>query len=224
MVSWVLTTVKIPGGFSSVAHRATKRYTHVMKARRAGHAHSGSMTLKEWGELPDEVSGELVDGVLEEEELTTEIHDGIAGLLFGAFLNWVRPRGGFAFIFERKYSVSRSRGRKPDVSVFLPGRKGLTGTARVTPVAPDIAIEVITATPRDQRRDRVAKRGEYARFGVRWYWLVDPSLRTVEILELGSKGYTHVADGETGKLRVPGCRGLVIDLDDLWSEADRLAK
>ncbi len=182
------------------------------------------MTLREWGELPDDVAGEWVDGVLEEEELTTEVHDGIAGLLFAVLFGYFRPRGGFVFLPDRKYAVSRGRGRKPDVSVFFPGRKGLTGRARLTPVPPDIAVEVITPTPRDQRRDRVDKRRDYARFGVRWYWLVDPSARTVEILELGPKGYTHVADGDSGRLRVPGCRGLVIDLDDLWREAERLAR
>ena len=107
------------------------------------------MTLKEWGELPDEVPGELVDGVLEEDEVTTEAHDALAGFLYAFFFNWVFPKGGIAFMEPRKYAVSRSRGRKPDVSVFLPGRQGLTGSARVTTIPPDIAIEVITPTPRD---------------------------------------------------------------------------
>jgi Uma2 family endonuclease len=182
-----------------------------------------TMTLKQWGELPDDVYAELVDGVLVEDEMTTEVHDAILTFLNGLFRSWVRPRGGFVF-FERKYGVARNTGRKPDVSVFLPGTKGLTGTARVTMAPADIAIEVITPTPRDIRRDRIEKRREYARFGIRWYWLVDPSLRTIEILELSSKGrYEHVLDGSTGKLRVPGCRGLVLDLDELWREVDSLS-
>lgn len=181
------------------------------------------MTIKEWGNLPDEVHGELVDGVLEEEEVTTRFHDALGGYLFAFFWAWVRPRGGAVFVPDAKYGVSARRGRKPDVSVFFRA-KDVKGAERVTLVPPDIAIEVITPTPRDQRRDRVDKRREYARFGIRWYWLIDASIRAVEILELGPKGYIHIADGETGKLRVPGCRGLVLDLDELWSEGDRLAK
>jgi Uma2 family endonuclease len=183
-----------------------------------------AMTLKQWGELPDDVNAELVDGVLVEDEMATEVHDTILTFLNRLFGNWVRPRGGFVF-FERKYGVARNTGRKPDVSVFLPGSKGLTGTARVTMAPADIAVEVITPTPRDIRRDRVEKRREYAHFGIRWYWLVDPSLRTVEILERSPKGrYEHVLDGTTGKLRVPGCRGLVLNLDDLWREVDSLSQ
>jgi Uma2 family endonuclease len=183
------------------------------------------MTLKEWGDLPDDVYAELVDGVLVEDEMTTEVHDGLMMYLGAFFFGWVQPRGGFVYPSERKYGVARYTGRKPDVSVFFAGTKGITGSARVTMAPADIAIEIVTPTPRDIRRDRVEKRRDYARVGIRWYWIVDPVLRTVEILELGPKGrYEHVRDASTGKLRVPGCRGLVLDVDALWHEADRASR
>jgi hypothetical protein len=77
------------------------------------------MTLREWGDLPDDVYAELVDGVLVEDEMTTEIHDGLVTLL-AIFFGWAQRQGGFIFV-ERKYGVARSTGRKPDVSIFLPG-------------------------------------------------------------------------------------------------------
>jgi Uma2 family endonuclease len=193
-----------------------------MKARRLRVA--PGMTLKEWGELPDDVYAELVDGVLVDDEMTTLAHDVLAMYLAAFFERWVDPRGGIV-VCERKFGVSRTTGRKPDVSVFLANTKALSASARVTMSPPDIAIEVVTSTPRDIRRDRIEKRREYARFGIRWYWIVDPSLRSVEILGLGARGrYEHVGDGSTGKLRVPGCRGLVLDLDKLWQRQERLAK
>jgi Uma2 family endonuclease len=186
----------------------------MMKAKRLQTDHG--MTLKEWGELPEEVCAELVSGVLVDDEVTTEVHDALAAFLVSLFGARVFPRGGVVF-HERKYGVARARGRKPDVSVFLPGTRGRTGSAKVTMAPPDIAIEIVTPTPRDIRRDRVEKRREYARFGIHWYWIVDPALQTVEILQLGdNRRYEHVADGSTGKLRVPGVRGLVLDLDALW--------
>src|SRR4051812_35653171 len=125
-----------------------------MRAKRLRADHG--MTLKEWGDLPEDSYVELVDGVLVDDEMTTETHDFLQTYLAAFFLKFVEPRG--VVFVERKLGISRHTGRKPDVAVFLPGTKGVTGVARVTMAPPDIAIEVVTPTPRDIRRDRVEKR------------------------------------------------------------------
>jgi Uma2 family endonuclease len=86
----------------------------------------------------------------------------------------------------------------------------------------DVLIEVITPTPRDARRDRIEKLREYAAFGARYYWLLDPKVRTLEIYQLNAEGrYVWALGAEAGKLEnVPGCEGLVLDLDSLWAELD----
>ena len=68
------------------------------------------------------------------------------------------------------------------------------------------------------------KMREYAAFGVRFYWIVDPAIRTFEIFELGADGrYAVAASAAEGKIDpVPGCEGLVIDVDALWAKLDRL--
>ncbi len=65
---------------------------------------------------------------------------------------------------------------------------------------------------------------EYAAFGVSWYWVLDPWLRTFQVHELDADGrYRHVVDVTEGVVSVvPGCEGLAIDLDALWSEIDAL--
>lgn len=186
---------------------------------RARHVKTRGMTLREWAELPDDVPGELVDGVLVEEEVPNLPHELVVYFLLVLFKR-VDDRGGTVIPSEFKYGVSPKRGRKPDLSVYLPGTPKPDDRLGTTP--PDIAVEVITARPRDARRDRVEKTAEYARFGIRWYWLVDPAVRSVEILELGPKRrYTVVASVSSGKVPVPGCKGLRLDVDKLWARLDR---
>lgn len=184
---------------------------------------SERMTVQGWAALPEDEPGELCDGLLEEEEVPDLTHE-TAVLWLGALLRaWAVALGGFAFGSEVKYALSSLRGRKPDLSVFFPGRPALP---RRGPVAapPDIAVEVVSPSRADQRRDRITKLAEYAAFGVRFYWMLDPSARTLEILELDADGrYVHVLGAAEGRLsEIPGCTGLSIDLDELWREIDRL--
>lgn len=89
---------------------------------------------------------------------------------------------------------------------------------------PDIMVEVISPTPRDARRDRIEKLHEYAAFGVRWYWIIDPELCSIELLELGAEGrYAHACPAAEGVVTdLAGLPGLTLDLDALWSEVDQL--
>jgi Uma2 family endonuclease len=181
------------------------------------------MTLAEWADLPEDEPGELVDGHLEEDEVAGPVHETLASALNALLRNWAVPPGGLVLGSFAKYAVRPpNRGRMPDVSAFLPGSRKPSRAALI-PLPPDIAVEIVSATPRDGRRDRVEKLKEYAAFGVRWYWLVDPALRSVEILELGADGrYVHALDATDGVVDVPGCSGLRIDLDALWAEIDQL--
>lgn len=184
---------------------------------------SGRMTVHEWAAMPEDEAGELRDGLLEDEEVADLTHETAVAWLVALLRTWASAVGGFAFGSEAKFALSNLRGRKPDLSVFFPGRPPLPRRGPVT-IPPDIAVEVVSPSPADQRRDRITKLTEYAAFGVRFYWMLDPSARTFEILELGPDGrYVHVLGATEGKLpQVPGCAGLSLDLDELWREIDRL--
>jgi Uma2 family endonuclease len=164
-----------------------------------------------------------VDGHLEEEEVPDYLHELLVSLLIQILGNWTSPRGGLVAGSDAKFAVASGRGRKPDLTVYLPGgrRPPARGLIRVPP---DIAIEVVSSTPRDGRRDRVEKLADYAAFGVSWYWLLDPQLRSFEVLELDAQGrYLHVLGASTGMLtEIPGCEGLSFDLDALWAAIDSL--
>jgi hypothetical protein len=66
---------------------------------------------------------------------------------------------------------------------------------------------------------------EYAAFGVQFYWLVDPALGSFEIFSLDAAGcYVKVVGATAGVVdSVPGCPGLMIDVDALWRQLSRLS-
>ncbi len=183
------------------------------------------MTLDTWADLDEDERGELVDGVLMEEEVPTLVHEWLIGFLIGLLRSWARPKPMMVGGSEGKFAVAPKKGRKPDLFAYLPGSKRPPMNASLSRLPPDIVVEVVSERPRDVRRDRVDKLAEYAAFGVRTYWIIDPVARTFEILLLGADGhYVHRVSATAGRIEeVPLCEGLIIDLDAMWTELDELA-
>ena len=108
--------------------------------------------------------------------------------------------------------------------MFFPGRAAPPRRGAIREPA-DILVEVVSPSPRDERRDRVEKMAEYAAFGVHYYWLLDPALGSFEIFERDGHGrYVKIVGATSGRIDpVPGCAALVLDLDALWNELARLS-
>ena len=178
--------------------------------------------MQEWYDLPEDVEGELVSGRLENEEMPDAVHELAVAWLIWLFRQWLLGKG-FVFGSELKILTAPTTGRKPDAAVFLPDTPP---PPRRGPIVhpPDILVEVVTPSPRDERRDRVEKMAEYARLGVKYYWVVDPALGSFEIFELTNQNlYQKVVGVTSGAVDdVPGCTGLKVDVDALWAELARL--
>lgn len=182
-----------------------------------------TLSVDDWLALDEDESGELVAGRLVEEEVPDAVHELAVTWLIRTLGLWLQARG-FVFGSELKVLTSPATGRKPDAVVYLPGSAPPPRRGAITR-PPDILVEIVTPSPRDERRDRVEKMAEYASFGVQYYWLVDPALGTFEIFGLTDSGtyakLVGVGGGQIGP--VPACPGLTIDVDALWSELQRLA-
>jgi Uma2 family endonuclease len=180
------------------------------------------VTLARWGEMDEDEPGELVDGRIVEDEDVGVLHEVVVIWLGWVLRSWLASNPGFVGGSDGRFGVAPRRGRKPDLFVYLAGR---TPPAQgLVTLPPDIMIEVVSPRPQDARRDRVEKMREYAAFGVRFYWIVDPGIRSFEIVELDGAGrYSYAVGVSEGRIeRVPGCEGLAIDVDALWREVDRL--
>ncbi len=179
------------------------------------------MTLEQWAAMDEDERGELVDGQLEEEEVPDFVHEVVVVWLGALLRIWLAGRGWVAGS-DAKYAVRRDRGRKPDLAVYL-SKDTKVPRRGVVRIPPDIAVEVVSPSPRDERRDRIEKMDDYAAFGVRFYWLFDPTLQSLEIFELTDGRYARAAHASQGIMQsVPGCEGLTIDLDEIWKEIDQL--
>lgn len=179
------------------------------------------MTLEAWGDLPEDEPGELVDGRLEKEEMPTRVHEAIVAWLMYELLSWGRPRSARIYGSELKLAVGPRRGRKPDLNLFLAGTARSPGDAALQRHPPDLVVEVVSPRPADGRRDRAEKPDDYAGFGVRYDWLVDPGLRTFEVLERGPDGrYVRALSASAGVVQPPGFDALTLDLDALWAEVE----
>jgi Uma2 family endonuclease len=67
-------------------------------------------------------------------------------------------------------------------------------------------VEVVSPRPSDARRDRLEKMAEHAAFGVRYYWILDPSVRLLEVFELDTRGrYARALGAAAGVVAsIPG--------------------
>jgi Uma2 family endonuclease len=178
------------------------------------------MSIEEWEAMDEDEPGELVDGRLEEEEVPDRPHELVLVALITVLAAWARPRKATVLASETKFALTKRRGRKPDLSITFARERRMTRRGALR-LPPDVMIEIVSPRPRDRRRDTVQKLREYATFGVRWYWLVDPEARTLTILRLGEDGrYVHALAASEGTVDVPGCEGMTLDLDALWREVD----
>jgi len=81
--------------------------------------------------------------------------------------------------------------------------------------APDLAAEILS--PSSIRRDRYEKLEQFARFGVKEYWIVDPANRSVEILSLRDSRYVlHASAAESGLVASLVLTGLEFDVSQLF--------
>jgi Uma2 family endonuclease len=82
--------------------------------------------------------------------------------------------------------------------------------------APDLLIEILS--PATAKYDKISKMQLYARYGVQWYWIVDPDEKKLEEYRCECAAYV-LRDVYSGNDRfAPGIfPELMIDLSEIWA-------
>jgi Uma2 family endonuclease len=140
------------------------------------------MTAEEFDNYPFEEDKryELDEGELIEMTRPAYRHNRVLMRLTLALGNYFDQHGGGeALLSENLYALSSSTRRAPDIAVILGDRRKELESAKVIPIVPDIAAEVLSPSETPRMIHRKLK--QYFEAGVKEVWLIDPESREVEI-------------------------------------------
>jgi Uma2 family endonuclease len=149
---------------------------------------------------------ELVNGRLVEKEMSSLANE-TAGLIAAALVMSVRnAKSGDAVYPEQTFQCFAHDPdliRRPDIAVIVSGRRSSVPRRGHVPVAPDLAVEVIS--PNDTMYEFEEKLVDYRKARVPLVWEVNPEFRFVRVHYLdGRSERLKESDTLTGDTVLPG--------------------
>jgi Uma2 family endonuclease len=170
--------------------------------------------------IPENMVGEIFDGELIVTPRPSYEHShvefALSSKLGPPFRFAEGGPGGWILLIEPEILLGADL-LVPDMAGWR--RERLQGTPREnwTSVAPDWVCEILS--PRTARVDRVRKMPIYARHAVGHIWLIDPTLKTLEVFRLESGRWSLLASfADTDRVRAEPFHEVEIDLASLWMD------
>jgi Uma2 family endonuclease len=192
---------------------------------RIGPADRGrKMTLDEFRDAEEEPGYryELARGVLEVIDIPKTPHRRVVSNLFDLAANYKREHRGVIDYYGggtevRIWKAGMDMARHPDFGIVFVGAP-IDEEGDLTPY---LVAEVISAS--SKKRDYEEKRQDYLDYGVREYWIVDPTRRQLTRLvrrgEGAEAGWDERVLGGDEALESPQLPGLVATVGDLRANA-----
>jgi Uma2 family endonuclease len=140
------------------------------------------LTVADLDLMPDDGNRyELISGELHVSKTPGMIHQTASGEIFYSIKSFLIQNPIGVVVTTPGVIFSNIDAVIPDLVFMASGTVGAAVQADRIHGAPDLAIEILYPGTENARRDRVAKRYLYAKFGVKEYWVVDPVGRHIEI-------------------------------------------
>ena len=169
--------------------------------------------------LPDGKRAELIDGQIYSMAPPSFTHQRILNYLNNEIYNYIKSKDGTCEVIPAPFAVfldgnDNKNYLEPDLSVICDlsklDEKGCHG-------APDWVIEIVS--PNSRRMDYYLKLFKYRTAGVREYWIVDPTDKSVQVFLL-ENGYYVAKDFGTVEdhLKVNILEDCTIDLSKVFPE------
>lgn len=163
--------------------------------------------------LPEGQRAELIDGQIYNMAPPSRIHQKLITELVSTLHQHIKNNSGDCEVYPAPFAVFLNEDDQnyvePDISVICDKNKltdkGCNG-------APDLVIEIIS--PSTQQMDYGIKLFKYRTAGVKEYWIINPTTRTVNVYDFEDENGTgqHSFDDE-----IPVCiyKNLLIRISDL---------
>lgn len=173
--------------------------------------------------LPEHLIGEIIDGDLYASPRPGPRHISSASVL-GMGLGPYHGRrgrdpdrpGGWWILDELELHLGRDV-VVPDLAAWRRERMPTLPSEAYFTLVPDWVCEVVS--PSTENLDRVRKKVIYAREGVEYMWLVNPSSRTLEVLRREGSSWKEIGlyEGDCS-VRAEPFDGIELDLARLWEQ------
>lgn len=174
---------------------------------------------EKWFALPENVVGEIIMGDLHVSPRPAPKHarasTKLSSQLDGPFDSGKGGPGGWVILFEPEIHLENNI-MVPDIAGWKRDRMPKIPDEAFFTLMPDWICEVLS--PGTAALDRAKKMPLYAQLGVKYFWLVDPISKTLEVYE-GDHArwvlvHTYMNDD---KVRAVPFDAIEIDLSALWS-------
>ena len=175
------------------------------------------LTYDDYRQLPDDRNRyELFEGELQVTPAPGTIHQIVVSKLFLALGPHVRRRRlGLVLVAPCDVLLSATTVVQPDL-LFVAGERREIVLPAYVKGPPDLVVEVVS--PLTARRDFGEKRELYARFGVPFYWLVDPQSLEANADALQDGVYRRVASARADEtFSAPPFPELRRRLGEVWT-------
>jgi len=129
--------------------------------------------------------------------------------------------GGWWIIPEMDVRFEAHETVRPDVSGWRRERLANPRGVRPIDVVPDWIAEVVSPGRESRKRDVIEKRALYAQYGVAYYWLLDPAVRTLEALKLVDSHWLEIGVyDETAVARIAPFELIELDVGALFMPSE----
>lgn len=182
-------------------------------------AAKGEATYEDLYGVPEGSVGEIINGELIVTPQPSRMHGFSAYALGGELLPPYQfgrggGPGGWVIIGEPEIKLAKNY-LVPDIAGWKRERFPHSEETNWISVSPDWITEILS--PSTVRVDRIKKMAIYAKHGVSYLWLIDPTAKTLEAFRLEAGGWLlRAVYGESDKVRVEPFADIEIDLKNLW--------